>query len=547
MNIYNKLQTLDFIVIGLYLLMLIVIGVVVSYRRRNEDDQFLGGRSFGWFNVGLSVFGTNVNPSFMIASASAAYTVGMVVANFEWLAWPFLMLLAMVFAPHYLNTKITTMPQFINKRFGPKAADFLSWYALLTTMVLWLGGALYLGGLLFSQIIGWQLSTSVLFLMVISTFLTVAGGLAVVMVTDSFQSILMIIGSATMAIIGFYHIGGLQKLLNAVPPEKWTLFRPMSNPDYPWHAILLGYPVMGVWFWCTDQTIVQRVLGARDLRQGQLGTVFTGFLKIITPFIFVMPGFFCFILHPDIKPDSAFITMVGNYLPQGMKGLIIAVIIAALISTIDSGLNSFSTIFTLDIYKRKFHPKASDKHIKFAGRLVTIIIAIVSIGVALGLGKAGKNLFDLIQSLISYFAPPMAAVFLVGVLWKRATAKAATITLYVGTFASLTIGMLDIMKWPAPGFIYWPGWLIDLYFLPAAIHFLLRAFVLFGLICLFMMFVSVITKHSDTECILPSPLETYRKNQSQTKDVWLGWALLAVIMTGIYILFNWSIIKPLLN
>ena len=416
MEIHNQLQVLDFVVLGAYLVMLIGIGVFVSYRRRGEGDPFLAGRSFGWFNVVLSVFSTNINPSFLIASAASAYTTGMVTANFEWMAWPFLMLLAMVFAPHYLNTKISTMPQFIHRRFGPKASEFLSWYALLSTMILWLGGALYAGGLLLSQIMDWPLEVSVTALMAVSVFLTVAGGLAVVMVTDSFQSILIIVGTATLTLLGLRELGGIDQLLEVVPSDRWTLLRPSTDADYPWHAMVLGYPVLGVWFWCTDQTIVQRVLGARDLRQSRLGALFTGFLKIFTPFIFIMPGFICYVLHPNLEdPNTAFMTMVSQHMPVGMVGLIIAVLVAVLISTIDSGLNSFSTIFTLDVYQKKFKPDASPSHIKLVGRVVTILIGLLSIGIALSMQTVGKNLFDLLQSIIAYFAPPMAAVIMTGI------------------------------------------------------------------------------------------------------------------------------------
>jgi len=527
-----QLQQLDILVIVTYLVTVIGIGITVSYRRRNEDDQFLAGQSFGWFNVGLSIFGTNIGPSFMIATASAAYATGMAIASFEWMAWPFLMLLAMVFAPHYLNTQVATMPQFIRRRFGPGAADFLSWYALLSTLVLWLGGALYAGGLLLSQILDCPLWCSVTALVSVATFLAVAGGLAVVMVTDSFQSILMIVGSATMTIIGFHHVGGLDQLLEQVSPERWAILRPASDADYPWHAMLLGYPVLGVWFWCTDQTIVQRVLGARDLKQGQLGLLFTGFLKIATPLIFTLPGIFCFVLHPNLDdPDKAFITMVTNYLPVGMVGLIVAVLMAALISTIDSGLNSFSTIFTLDIYQRKFRPDASPKQIKNVGRIVTIGIALLSIGIALSMQTVGKNLFDLMQSIIAYFAPPMASVFLLGVLWRRATASAALWTLICGSTVSISVGAVDFFKKPIAN-----QFGIEIH-LP---HFLLMAFYLFAGITLFMVVLSLLTKNAPCEGHLPSPAEACRQTGTKTFGVWVGWALLALIMSGIYFLFQFA-------
>ncbi|NOX56257.1 MAG: sodium/solute symporter, partial [Planctomycetes bacterium] len=364
MEIHQALQPLDYAVILGYVTVLLSIGMWVSFRRRGAQDLFLAGRSLGWANVGLSIFGTNVSPSFMIASCSIAYSTGMVAANFEWLAWLFLMLLAMLFVPYYLATGISTMPQFMKRRFGPATYEFLSWYALFTTIILWLGGTLYASGVLLSQIMNWPVWISIVVLTVIATSFTVAGGLAAVVITDSFQAILMILGSAALTVIAFNKVGGFGPLLDRVPADYWKLIRPVGDKDFPWHAMFLGYPVLGIWFWCTDQTIVQRVLGARDVRQGQLGAVFAGFLKILTPLIFMMPGILCFLLHPELDdPDEAFMTMVTQYLKPGMVGLIVAVLIAAVISTIDSGLNSFSTVFTLDIYVRRLRPEATPSEV----------------------------------------------------------------------------------------------------------------------------------------------------------------------------------------
>ena len=519
-----SLKSLDMFVIAIYLLLLICVGAFVSYRRRREDDQFLAGRSFGWFNVGLSIFGTNVSPSFLIASAGAAYSTGIVTANFEWLAWIFLMLLAMVFTPHYLNLQIGTMPQLIRRRFGTAPAEFLSWYALLSTVVLWLGGTLYAGGTLLSQITDWPLWASVLSLVTVATFLTVAGGLAVVIVTDTFQSILMLAGTAILAWLGLRAAGGIDVVREAVPPERWVLLRPASDPSYPWYAILLGYPVLGIWFWCTDQTIVQRVLGARDMRQGQLGAQFAAFLKILTPFLFMAPGFACRVLYPNLAdPDKCFMTMVANHMPAGMVGLIIVVLIAALISTVDSGLNSFSTIFTLDIYGRKLRPDAPARELKAVGRLATIGIAVCSMGIALSMESVGKNLFDLLQSIIAYFAPPMASVFLIGVLWKRATSRAAFVTLLGGSIVSLSIGLMDFAKFPHEGF--WP-------------HFLLMSFLLFAGLCGVMVTVSLFTKNSHEEEVLLSLRETYTRQGRSPASLWIGWGVLAAIMGAIYVVFD---------
>ena len=524
MNIYGSLKTLDFVVIVAYLVSVVSIGMWVSFRRRGSDDLFLAGRTLGWGNVGLSIFGTNVGPSFLIASCGAAYTSGMVTANFEWLAWIFLMLLAMVFVPHYMNTQISTMPQFMRRRFGDRVYDFLSWYALFTTTVLWLGGTLYAGGVLLGQILNWPLWASVIFLTIIATSFTVCGGLAAVVVTDAFQSVLMIFGAAALTVIAFTHVGSVSDLADGLPDGYLKLFRPASDPDFPWPAILLGYPVLGVWFWCTDQTIVQRVLGARDVRQGQLGAVFAGFLKVLPPFIFMVPGLLCYVLHPELGDgDKAFMTMVTTYLPSGMIGLIVAVLIAALISTLDSGLNSFSTVFTLDIYVKKFRTDADADHVKKVGRIVTVCVAVFAVLCAMSMETVGRDMFNLLQGIIAFVAPPMAAVFLIGVMWKRATSTAALATLVFGSALSLSVGLCHFKDWPHKDF--WP-------------HYLMMSFYLFAGISVFMVVVSLCTMQDHRQQQLPTLRQTYALLGRQSRLVWVLWTVLAVVMAAIYVIFN---------
>lgn len=526
MNIHSSLTRLDFLVIGIYVVALLSLGFWVSFRKKHTSDLFLAGRSLGWANIGLSIFGTNVNPTFMIASCGIAYSSGMVGSNFEWLAWPFLLLLAMVFVPHYLNTKISTMPEFMDRRYGKAARVFLSWYTIFSTLVTWLGMTLFAGGLLLGQILNWPLWLAIVVLTAIATSFTVAGGLAAVVITDSFQSILMIVASAALTIIGLWKVGGIGSMVDSVPADYWKLFRPVNDPVYPWPAIVLGYPIMGIWFWCTDQTIVQRVLGARDIRQGQLGSVFAGFLKIITPFIFFMPGILCKVLHPDLAdPNKAYMTMVTNYLPAGMVGLIVAVLIAALVSTVDSGLNSLSTVFTLDIYCKKFRPDATAKEVIWIGRVVTIVGGVLAIFVSLAVGAVkGMNLFEIFQAILAFIAPSMSVVFLVGVLWKRATATAAMATLVIGNLVSIGIGILYLIHWPSETF--WP-------------HSMLLAFYLFVTLTVFMIVVSLLTGEPPAEHTLPSIKAAYVQLQNHSvKTVWSWWFVLAVIMITIYLVFN---------
>ncbi|HEY5140578.1 MAG TPA: hypothetical protein VIJ25_14865, partial [Methylococcales bacterium] len=279
MRIYGSLAALDFVVIGLYLVTLLALGFWVSFKKGHSEDLFLAGRQLGWANIGFSIFGTNISPSMMIGSCGIAYASGMVAANFEWFAWVFLMLLGMVFTPHYLNTRISTMPEFMQKRFGNNCRVFMAYFTMFTTLWVWIGGTLFAGGILLGQILDWPLWAAVTFLALLSTSFTVTGGLMAVAITDTFQSILMIGASAALTIICFIKIGSIEKLTSSVPESFWHLFKPSNDPDYPWYAILLGYPVIAVWFWCTDQTIVQRVLGGRDLKQAQLGTWFAASLK----------------------------------------------------------------------------------------------------------------------------------------------------------------------------------------------------------------------------------------------------------------------------
>ena len=239
---------------------------------------------------------------------------------------------------------------------------------------------MFVGGRLLHQILGvpeWQCLVG---LAVVFTSFTVAGGFAAVMVTDTFQAMLMIVLMVTLNAIAFWHVGSIDGLIHGIPHKYWTLVRPASDPNYPWPAIFLGYPVLGFWFWCTDQTIVQRMLGARDFRQAQLGAAFTGFLKILPPLLFMMPGIFCLVLEPKLRnPDEAFLTMFSRYMPIGMLGLMVSVLGAASVAGVSGGLNAFSTIFTMDIYRRRFRPNSSAYHLKRVGQAVIVVVAVAAV------------------------------------------------------------------------------------------------------------------------------------------------------------------------
>ncbi len=514
-----------YVIIG-YLAGIWGIGLYVAYRRRSHDEGFLVDRRFGWFNIGSSIFATNVGPNFLIGSASAAYAFGMVTANFEWLAWIFLFLLA-VCAPHYIRMRITTMPEFIRRRFGDATADFLSWYGLIAIVLVWVGGDMFVGRRLLSQLLGYPAWQCLIALTVIFTSFTVAGGFSAVMVTDTFQSVLMIVSMLVLNVIAFQHVGSVQALIDAVPADHWQLIRPASDADFPWPGIFFGYPVLGFWFWCTDQTIVQRMLGARDLRQAQLGAIYTGFLKILPPFLFMMPGIFCLALHPGLaKSDMAFVTMLTTYMPHGMMGLMISVLFAASVAGVAGGLNAFSTIFTMDIYKRKFHPDASARRLKRTSQVVVVAVAAFAAGAALLLLQAEKNIFDTMQSVIASVAPPVATLFLLGITWKKATAAGAPGNADRQHTLSLCLGLENLFNFPWKGF--WP-------------HYMVMAAILFVVCCATMVVVSLLSKHApyeeDFSAIKRQGLST--SSAGAGKLGWTLWAILAVIMVSLYLGFQW--------
>ncbi|MNX11220.1 sodium:solute symporter family transporter [Pedobacter ghigonis] len=516
-----SLALIDYVVLLGYLMMLLFVAFYLGQKKKNATDIFLGGRSLTWWQIGFSLFSANAGPMMLIGFASIGFTKGVVGSNFEWLAWIFLLLLAMVFVPHYLTTKVSTMPQFLMVRYGKRSYNFLTIYSLVSIMVVWLGSGLYAGGLLISQIFNWPLFKAMVLVAIIATSFTTLGGLKAVVRTGVFQSIIIIISSIVLTVLAINKIGGISQLVNATPSSYWHLFQPAKDPEYSWVAIVLGYPVVAIYYWCTDQTIVQKVLAAKDIKEGQYGAVFISVLKIIMPFIFIFPGIMCFVLYKDIaKPDNAYITLVKQLMPPGLMGLCIAALIAALIDTISSGLNSFSTVFTLDVVNQ--YKKLSEKQNRLVGRLVTVLAAVMALLIATLYSYSGKGFFDLSQGLVSILAPPLSVVFLMGVLWKKANNKAAEAVLYGGGLLCIVLGLCHILNYPYKG--YWP-------------HFLLLSFYIFLALSVIMVLVSLFTKNTHEHPLL-SIAETNRQFKYKSTRVWVLWAILAVVMIGIYIIFN---------
>lgn len=338
--------------------------------------------------------------------------------------------------------------------------------------------------------------------------------------TNVYQMILLIVVSLILVIVGLDRVGGVSALADKVPADYWVMFKPNTDEAFPWLPIILGYPVMGVWFWCTDQSMVQPVLAAKDLREGQLGTNFTGWLKILDVALYILPGILCFALFPTLEnPDEAYLTMVENLFPVGMVGLVFAVLTACLVSTIGSALNALSTVFTMDIYVKKFNPDASQRRINIVGRTVTVIGAALAIILTVAIDAIkGLNLFNVFQSVLGFIAPPMAAVFLLGIFWKRTTTRAANFALTMGTAFCLTVGVLYL--WPPQWLQFsWP-------------HFMLLSFELFVILVISMMVISLADKDK-TRYEIPAPI-----HENKSKLAIGLWIALAGVMISLYAYFN---------
>jgi SSS family solute:Na+ symporter len=523
-SILSKLQFIDYAIVVAYLLVLLYIGYKASFGKKKTEGEtlFLAGKSLSWYSIGFNMWGTNVGPSMLLAFASIGYTTGIVAGNFEWYAFIFLLLLAMVFAPRYLASKATTMPEFMGQRYGDGTRNILAWYALIKILISWLSLGLFAGGFLVRQILNIPMSQSVIVLVLFAGLFAFAGGLKAIARVNVFQMILLIAVSLLLTIIGIHKVGGITALFNNAPREYWNLIRPASDSSYPWPAILLGYPVAAVAFFCTDQAMVQSVLGARNLEQGQLGISFIGWLKILSLPLFIVPGILCYELFPGLAdPNEAYMTLVTNLFPPGLNGLVIVVLIAVLVGTIGSSLNALSTVFTTDIYVKRFNPTASNQQIIRVGRITVLAGCLFAILMAIAIDSIkGLNLFDVFQAVLGFIAPPLAVVFLLAVFWKKTTRRSINFTLSAGSAISLGIGVLYLWVFPASEYPVWP-------------HYMLLSFYIFALLLLLAMLISLADREP------PPPKLIHQANLPKpTKRVWRVWIALIIVMIALYLFFN---------
>lgn len=424
---------LDGIILFTYLVVVLSMGFYYS-RRQDKDtvSYFLAGRSMGWFTIGLSIFATNISSEHFIGLAGSGATRGLAVGHFELLAIFILVLLGWFITPLYMRSGVQTIPEFLGKRFDEKSRKFFAGLSIFLYIFTKVTVTLFAGGILFYKLFGINIYASAIIIVLITGIYTVIGGETSVMKTHVIQAVMMILGAVLMTGFGLAEVGGMHALKQKLPVDFFTLFKPMSDPDYPWTGIIFGAPIIAFWYWCTDQYIVQRILSARNIQEARKGSLLAAFLKLTPMFILVLPGLIAIALFPEIKGDDAYPTMLlSNIIPTGIKGLILTGVVAAIMSSLASVFNSTSAIFTNDFYKPKF-PEASEAKLVLIARLSTMVVVILAILCVPLVKFINSQVYLYIQGLQAYVAPPITAVFLFGLLSRKITSKAVFWTLILG-------------------------------------------------------------------------------------------------------------------
>jgi SSS family solute:Na+ symporter len=454
----NGLETLDWFVLALYFA--VILGIawwVIRKKQESSTEYFLAGRHVGWFVIGASVFASNIGSEHIVGLAGTAAKSGVAMAHYELHAWCIL-LLGWVFVPFYMRTKVFTMPEFLERRYSPTSRWFLSIISLVAYVLTKVSVTVYAGAVVFQTLMGIDFWTGALITVILTGLYTVAGGLRAVVYTEALQAFILILGSVTVLFMGLKAIGGWENLVAVAGADHFNLFPPLSDPDFPWLGLLLGAPIVGIWYWCTDQCIVQRVLAARNEQQARRGTIFAAFLKLLPFWIFFIPGITAYALAKTGQldlgaADQAFPTLVKALLPTGLRGLVVGGLLAALMSSLAAVFNSCSTLFTMDIYK-KIRPDAPEKKLVRVGRIATGVVVVTGILWIPLMKFISGELYHYLQSVQSYLAPPITAVFLLGVFWKRINARGANAALFGGFIIGMLRLIAELSKEHLGGWLY---------------------------------------------------------------------------------------------
>ena len=432
----ERFATLDWVVIACYFALLIGVAIwVVTRKQKNTEDYFLAGRSLGWFVIGASIFASNIGSEHVVGLAGAGAGGKMPLLIYELHAW-LVITLGWVFLPFYLRSGVFTMPEFLEKRFNSGTRWFLSVFSLMAYILTKVSVTVYAGGIVISSLLHIDFWTGALVTVVITGVYTVLGGMRAVAYTEAIQTVILVAGAATLTFIGIDAAGGWAEVKANLAPGYLNMWRPNSDAEFPWLPLVITSSIVGTWYWCTDQYIVQRVLAAKNIKEGRRGTIFGGLLKLLPVFLFLIPGVVALALKNKGElswdsADQAFASLLMNKMPAGLRGLVAAGLLAALMSSLASVFNSCSTLFTVDIYK-KLRPNDSEEKLLKIGRMATTVVVILGILWIPIMQNISGVLYEYLQSVQAYIAPPITAVFLLGIFSKRINRKGAITTMIAG-------------------------------------------------------------------------------------------------------------------
>jgi SSS family solute:Na+ symporter len=549
------MSTLDWIVLGLFGLALVGIVVwVILQKDKDTTDYFLAGRDATWIAIGASIFASNIGSEHLVGLAGAGAESGMAMAHWEMHGWMILML-GWLFVPFYSRSKVFTMPEFLERRYNRSARSFLSIISLVSYILTKVAVTVYAGGVVFKDVFNIEYVTffgynidffwiSAIGLVVLTGVYTTFGGMKAVLYTSVLQTPILLIGSIAVLVLGLIKVGGWGEMMEicranvTVHGDSMTsLMRSPKDLDFPWTGVILGSAIIGFWYWCTDQFIVQRVLSGRDMKQARRGAIFGAYLKLTPVFIFLIPGMIAYALNQKglltlTSNDAAFSTMVKELLPIGFKGIVIGGILAALMSSLASLFNSSAMLFTIDFYQ-KYKPNETEKHYVLVGRMATVAIVLLGIAWIPVMKGLGKVLYEYLQDVQSLLAPGIAAVFLLGILSKRTTPAAGIWGLVIG----FTLGMLRLGLNIFSGSIEEESFIYKLILSHNWLHYEIY---LFFIVIAAMVIISYFTERKDPNTIVGLTLGSASAAQrAETRESYNYWDVInsAIIITIILVFY----------
>jgi len=493
-----NLSAIDYSILILYMLLIVGIGVFAGFRRKSKSSEsfFLAGRTLKWPLIGTALFAANISTIHMVGLAGQGFSDGLVWGNFEWAAPFLLIVLGLIFAPFYFRSKISTLPEFLERRYDRGTRTMLAVISLFTALFLHIGVSLYAGALVFENFFGIEKYTAIVVIALATLIYSISGGLKAVVWTEAIQTGILLFGAGIMTVLAMlalpeHGIHTFAELKAALKPDQLSMIQTSKESPLPFLIFWPGYIVLGLNYWCADQTIVQKVLGARTMKDAQNGPVFAGFIKILTVFIMIFPGIFAYVILKDKieVADHTLPVLILNVLPVGLKGLMSAALLAALMSTIASALNSSGTLVSMDIVKQ-LSPGTSDKKLLYIGRITILVVIIIAIAWSPLIAKF-PSIFEAINDLLAVLSPPISVVFIFGIMSKRGTPKAGHYTLVFGFILAVIAFALDFEM------IAGKKYITDV----MGIHFMLKATILFLICTVFYYIISFITPKAKPEIL----------------------------------------------